>query len=442
MALLIGGHVAGQISWQPAATLPIARQNHCGAYDLARNRMVIHGGDNLSSVLADTWEYDGTTWQQVTSPTSPGPRWAASMAFDLTTGTTILFGGSAAIGGPPDAQTWRWNGTAWTLLQPAQSPPALVALAMTTDVINGRIVLFGGRDASGAPTAQTWTFDGTTWSQLIGPQPPPRCSHDLAFDPSSGSVLLYGGWNGINLGDTWELAGNTWIQLAPAQSPGVRSGHRMAPMLTHGKLVLHGKSAANDENDTWAWDGSTWHLMPLTDPWPVRFNAVLQWDWGASRVVMVAGHDGGGTTGAVHTLAIAAPGAFVASGTGCPGPAGTPQLSGSGFPWVGAMPLLRTAPVPLLGVFVLGASNTMSGGTPLPLSLAPIGMPGCTLQVSLDVLLTATPTGGVAMCSVLIPMQPALVGFTLHAQAGSLDPGANPLGLTLSNALAVVVGGV
>ncbi|HZN40178.1 MAG TPA: kelch repeat-containing protein, partial [Planctomycetota bacterium] len=414
-----------------------------GAFDILRNRLVIHGGeDSTSFVLGDTWEYDGATWQQVTSPTSPGPRWAASMAFDVATGTTILFGGSALSGGTPVAETWRWNGTTWTLLQPAQSPPALLAHAMVTDLPNGRIVLFGGRDSSAAQTAQTWTFDGTTWSQLVGPQPPPRCWHDLALDMSTGTVLLYGGWDGIDLGDTWELAGNAWIQHSPAHSPGARRGHRMAWMISLGKVVLHGTAAANDQNDTWAWDGSTWHLLPLTPPYPVRFNVVLQTDWVASRVVMAAGHDDANTTGTVRTLSITVPGAFVPSGAGCPGPAGAPELSGSGFPWVGAMPFLRTAPVPLLGVFVLGASNTMSGGTPLPLPLDPIGMPGCTLQVSLDVLVTATPTGGEAQCGVPIPLLPSLVGFTLHAQAGSLDPGANPLGLTISNALAMMIGGV
>ncbi|HEU4420170.1 MAG TPA: hypothetical protein VFT55_14640, partial [Planctomycetota bacterium] len=229
---------------------------------------------------------------------------------------------------------------------------------------------------------------------------------------------------------------------SPAQSPGPRWGHRMAWMIPLGRVVLHGTAAANDQNDTWAWNGSTWHLMPLTAPYPVRFNVVLQTDWNAGRLVMAAGHDDSSTTGTVRTLSITAPGAFVASGAGCPGPTGTPQLSGSGFAWVGAQPVLRAAPVPLLGVFVLGASNTMSGGVPLPLPLGAIGMPGCTLQVSLDVLATAAVAGGVAQLGIQIPMQPALVGFMLHVQAGSLDPGANPLGLTLSNALAVTIGGL
>jgi hypothetical protein len=35
-----------------------------------------------------------------------------------------------------------------------------------------------------------------------------------------------------------------------------------------------------------------------------------------------------------------------------------------------------------------------------------------------------------------------LVGMTFHGQAGSFDPGANPLGLPASNAVAVTIGGI
>ena len=440
VTLSLVGPVAGQISWQNAAPLPAARENHCGAFDLVRNRLVIHGGSD-AGVLGDTWEYDGVSWAQVTPTVSPGPRWAASMAFDPVTGTTILFGGAATIGGTPNGETWRWNGTTWSLLQPPQSPPALLAHAMATDLINNRIVLFGGRDTTGAQTAQTWTFDGTTWSQLGGPQPPPRCCHDLALDLATGNLVLYGGWDSGTRGDTWELVANTWIQRTPAQSPGARWGHRMAFMVSIGRVVLHGSSAGSSGNDTWGWDGSTWQLLPLTAPYPARHNSVLQTNLISTALVMAAGRDAA-PTNLVHTLSVVVPGALVPSGSGCPGPSGTPQLSGAGFAWIGAVPVLRVAPVPLLAVFVLGASNTVSGGIPLPLPLGAIGMPGCTLQVSLDTLVTASPVGGVSQISFPIPLQTALVGIIVYAQAGSLDPGANPLGLTISNAVAVAIGGV
>lgn len=181
-------------SWRQAlpATSPPARYNHCGAFDIARGRLVVHGGES-SAVLGDTWEFDGSNWLATSPAASPGPIWAGSMAYDLTTASTILFGGAATNSGAPLGATWRWNGTTWTQLQPPQAPPPLVAHAMVCELANSRIVLFGGRDTSGAEVAATWTFDGTTWTQLGGPQPPPRCCHDLAFDLGRGSPCCSAG---------------------------------------------------------------------------------------------------------------------------------------------------------------------------------------------------------------------------------------------------------
>src|SRR5688572_31604956 len=85
--------LAAQVTWHlvPASESPPARHNHCSTYDVGRNRLVIHGGSIPAHVFADTWEFDGASWQHVVAPVSPGPRWAAAMAYDPTTGTTILF---------------------------------------------------------------------------------------------------------------------------------------------------------------------------------------------------------------------------------------------------------------------------------------------------------------------------------------------------------------
>ncbi|HEX6813509.1 MAG TPA: kelch repeat-containing protein [Planctomycetota bacterium] len=443
--LVLASPLACQISWQQQGGMPapLARENHCAAYDMTRSRLVVYGGDNGGPAFSDTWEFDGTAWQLRTPTASPGPRWAASMAFDPVTGTTILFGGTTVTGGSsPNATTWRWNGTTWTQLQPPQSPPALLGHAMATDLLNNRIVLFGGRDPSSAHLAQTWIFDGTTWTQLTSsPQPPARCCHDLALDFTTGSLVLFGGWGGSNFGDTWELVGNSWFQRSPAQSPTARWGHRMAWSAAFGGVVLHGKSTPSAGNDTWAWNGTTWQLLPLAAPYPTVWNAVLKAEFSVGRLFMFGGSDGTATN-KLFTLDSTAPGSFTATGFGCAGPSGTPALTGLGFPWIGTTVSLSAAPIPILGVFVLGMSNTISGGVPLPLPLAFLGMPGCSLQVSLDTLVTSSPGGGAAQVAVQIPLLPSLVGTTFHVQAGSFDPGANPFGLTISNAVAVSIGGV
>src|SRR4030095_12738123 len=87
--------------------------------------------------------------------------------------------------------------------------------------------LFGG-----AGSSAMCVFDGARWSVLatIG-APPLRQDPALAFDPVRGTVLMCGGNGpgfptGTPLGDTWELVGNTWLQLA-VTGPPPRKGARL-----------------------------------------------------------------------------------------------------------------------------------------------------------------------------------------------------------------------
>ena len=61
-------------------------------------------------------------------------------------------------------ETWEWDGTDWRRLYPKNSPPALCAYGLVTDLPRRRIVLFGGGNASGRKN-QTWEWDGTNWAQ-------------------------------------------------------------------------------------------------------------------------------------------------------------------------------------------------------------------------------------------------------------------------------------
>jgi hypothetical protein len=45
-------------------TNPGIRTTIAAAYDAARGRFVIYGGRTRSSVLGDTWEFDGRTWDR------------------------------------------------------------------------------------------------------------------------------------------------------------------------------------------------------------------------------------------------------------------------------------------------------------------------------------------------------------------------------------------
>src|SRR4029453_1887376 len=88
------------------------------------------------------------------------------VAFDQRDGVMILFGGLAFSGGSSTVvqDTWRWNGTTWTALAPATVPPARWIPRMAYDAARDEIVVFGG-SAAAAVRGDMWSWNGTNWVQ-------------------------------------------------------------------------------------------------------------------------------------------------------------------------------------------------------------------------------------------------------------------------------------
>lgn len=112
------------------APAELARTDAAAAFDPIRRRLVVFGGLRYLSrfgpgeLLADTWEFDGTTWRKLTV-TGPSARARASFAFDETTGQLLLFGGVTGLesfGGSNRLPVtglndlWAWDGRRWTKL--------------------------------------------------------------------------------------------------------------------------------------------------------------------------------------------------------------------------------------------------------------------------------------------------------------------------------------
>lgn len=429
------GQAPAWVQLSPAA-VPAGRENFAMANDLGRARTVVFGGS--PGPMADTWEFDGTTWMQAMPAQAPAARSCHTMAYVPGVGRIVLFGGTSTwMDRDSLGDTWQWDGVVWTPSSTAFAPSPRMAHAMATDWRTGSVVMFGGRDALSVPQQDTWSWNGLSWTLLAGGGPPPRCCHSMAQDLATGNIVMFGGWDQGDRGDTWEFDGLAWHQAIPAGvAPLPRWGHRMTFDIAMGRLLLHGGFNGGGA-ETWQWNGSEWAHV-VVSPGRNDFNHELAFD-AASQHPMLFG--GSSTLGAQAAFVTAAPATASSFGSACPGTTGIPILQtrlGS-LPWIRQTLDLEITPVSSLVFTAFGLSRTTSGGAALPLALAPYGAPGCSLFVSSDAVLgiAASPTARVAMA---LPAVPAFVGLQFFVQGIVLDPGANALGITTSNALDLRLG--
>src|SRR5207253_2671989 len=102
-------------------------------------------------------------------------RQLAEMAYDADTKEVVLFGGFACGSGffscTNFADTWTWDGSNWTQRQPATSPRTISFASAAYDPTGHRVLMFGGvttdqQNIFSTVVNDTWAWDGSNWSQL------------------------------------------------------------------------------------------------------------------------------------------------------------------------------------------------------------------------------------------------------------------------------------
>src|SRR5436190_3022418 len=180
----------------------------------------------------------------------------------------------------------------WIELSPNNPPPARSYLAMTYDPVSGKIIAFGGFDGTGYLN-DTWSFDGTSWAQIATQSAPPaRAAAQMTYDSVIQKVVLFGGYDGTNyLGDTWLWDGTTsqWTQAAPTHHPRPVTGPMLFPD-PNGRVDLFGGFDGHFYQLTmWQWTGFDWRrLSPATVPY-ARSSAAVATNHTSDQVVLFGG---------------------------------------------------------------------------------------------------------------------------------------------------------
>ena len=236
------------------ATSPTGRAQAGLVYDLHRGVAVLYGGGNTSAFggpsIDQTWEFDGTTWQRIFPTTTPGGLALFGMAYDVARQRAVLYGGDADSFFPiASAGTWEYDGLDWHQVTTANSPGPLERPAMCYDQSINRIVLFGGIDPQTGGTNNTWTYDGANWSivPVTSARPSVRTAPRMVYDSVRAVCILHGGLDantGNVLTDTWEFDGSGWKQIVtPGPSPS-RWGMAMTMDPVRREVVAYGGANA------------------------------------------------------------------------------------------------------------------------------------------------------------------------------------------------------
>lgn len=305
-------------SWRHRAVAPVNDQAvpssalPAMAWDSARNVNLLLSADGSgSSGLAKLWAWDGARWT-FKSSTGPGAR-STPLAFDSARGRLVLFGGQS--GGTFLSDTWEWDGSAWTQMTPTDpegdgNPSQRVSHGLTYDAARGVVVLFGGRRLNGGVTSELWEWNGASWAKRTPTDPEGDGSASarekiaLAYDTARGRTVLFGG----PIADTWEWNGTSWDSITPTDpqgdgNPSARVNHAMVYDPGRGKVLMFGgastDASATPNNELWGWDGTSWERLPIADPeldaspGPRRF-AALGYDEARGQVVLYGGAGIGG----------------------------------------------------------------------------------------------------------------------------------------------------
>jgi hypothetical protein len=263
-------------SWSQLTTSPTppARFYASLAWDGSEGDLVLFGGNGSATTgfLNDTWTFVHGHWSQLSPSTSPPARAAAGLVYDgydhyllLVDGEqfrTLTVPSTNTYVGADFNDSWKFAGGTWTKLTTADNPSARDSVGITYDASLRSVVLFGGFNWSTYNLDDTWLYQAGVWtpeptSTANGtwlPAPGDRNNAALAYDPSLGGDVLFGGHTGYTYdSDTWVFTNGTWWSSTNSSGPSARWGMSLAWDPAVGCLIgFGGYVPMTYFNDTWS----------------------------------------------------------------------------------------------------------------------------------------------------------------------------------------------
>ncbi|MCI4337491.1 MAG: PKD domain-containing protein [Thermoplasmata archaeon] len=276
-------------------------------YDVSDGYVVLFGGGNVSTFYNDTWKFQSGTWTNITPVSSPPAVADISLAYDAADGYVVLTNGLPCAGPAPGCrigylnETWKFSAGVWSQIVTTAHPPGYAWAAMTYDYADHYLLFYGGVDplSGSAGMPYTWKYIGGAWTNITsGPQPNQAFRSAMTYDVSDGYVLLFGGGPrfGLEWNYTWKFVGGSWTNISTAVAP---PGVELAGLVydeTLSEVVVFGgynASSRSDLAETWVFHAGTWTAAAPTGTPPGREEAGLANDSHDGYLVLFGGNEDG-----------------------------------------------------------------------------------------------------------------------------------------------------
>ena len=324
--LLFGGVVVGSLPATPRNELwtftndwslaydpnytPPARELMAFQRDPASGVIWLFSGRDPNILYGDFWKFQYGKWQRVTTTTAP-PQTCATpgSAFDTDRQKLVILCADNTLA-EFDLNDWK------TFDSLSKNPPARAFSTMTYDANLKKSVLFGGYTTD--YINETWLWDGTAWTQQRNHLPPQRIQAEMWFDPHLNRTVIFGGLGRqtsqdrvTRFDDMWSLDGSGWTEIKPAHLPPPIYGAQVAVDPTTGNVLVFGgvrtdtvttpgtgnKPATTTQvqvysSDFWQWDGTDWTQVTFPRIPYARENGAMAFDPSSQTMVLFGGYAG------------------------------------------------------------------------------------------------------------------------------------------------------
>ena len=278
---------------------PAARSEHIGAWDEARQVLLIHGGSNLEG---DLWAFDATSeaWTRTVTAVAPAARAAHAAGWDPAKQALWVHGGHNSQTKTWFRDVWRFQSGAWTLEFDGAGPCGRQAHVAVWVSSTSSLWVHGGWTGS-RRLSDLWSYNDQAhgWQELapVAPSgvPPARSHHVAVWDGTGQALWMHGGYNDSLLGDLWTLdaSGLSWTEVVFDGGPTARSGHAAVWDDANRRLWLHGGNDGFLKRELWRYEtgSNIWSEIHAQGP-SGRWSQVTVWDSLNHVIYMHGGFNG------------------------------------------------------------------------------------------------------------------------------------------------------